>query len=219
MKFKPVKEQSWSWNSNTLAIWCEELIHLKRPWCWEGLWAGGEGDDRGWDGWMASPTQWTRVWVSSGSWWWTGRSGVLQSMGSQRVGYNWAAELNWTELKEQNEVRKELMDREKLEGSVDWMSWGGSRREECDRLRKRVGKTQNCELTVILLFDKVQGVVTDLRGPGKFRRYWGGKEQGVREGRVMGHGPVPSFAGGSFSEDLGRTCVESVWKHKSFHCV
>ena len=48
-----------NWNSNTLATWCEELTHLKRPWCWERLRAGGEGDDRGWDGWMASPTQWT----------------------------------------------------------------------------------------------------------------------------------------------------------------
>ena len=55
----------------------------------------GEGDDRGWDGWMASLTQWTWVWVNSGSWWWTGRPGVLQFMGSQRVGHNWATELNW----------------------------------------------------------------------------------------------------------------------------
>jgi len=62
---------------NTLATWCEELTHWKRLWCWEELWAGGEGDDRGWDGWMASPTQWTWVWVNSGSWWWTGRPGVL----------------------------------------------------------------------------------------------------------------------------------------------
>ena len=53
-------------NSNTLATWCEELTHLKRPWCWERLRAGGEGDDRRWDGWMASLTQWTWVWVSSG---------------------------------------------------------------------------------------------------------------------------------------------------------
>ena len=85
----------WSWNSNTLATWCEDLTHLKRPWCWERLRAGGEGDDRGWDGWMASPTWWTWVWVNSGSWWWTGRPGVLQSMGSQRVGHDWANELNW----------------------------------------------------------------------------------------------------------------------------
>ena len=71
------------------------LTHLKRPWCWERLRAGGEEDDGGWGGWMASPTQWTQVCVSSGSWWWTGRPGVLQSMGSQRVGHNWATELNW----------------------------------------------------------------------------------------------------------------------------
>ena len=80
---------------NTLATWCEELTHWKRPWCWEGLTAGGEGDNRGWDGWMASPTQWRWVWVNSRSWWWTGRPGVLQSMGSQRVRHDWATELNW----------------------------------------------------------------------------------------------------------------------------
>ena len=58
----------------------------------------GEGDDRGWDGWMASLTRWTWVWVNSGSWWWTRRPGVLQFMGLQRVGHDWATELNWTEL-------------------------------------------------------------------------------------------------------------------------
>ena len=84
----------WSWNSNILATWCKELTHLKRPWCWERLKVEGERDDRGWDGWMASLTQWTWVWVNSGSWWWTGRPGVLQSMGSRRVGHNWATELN-----------------------------------------------------------------------------------------------------------------------------
>ena len=67
-------------------------------WCWEGLEAGRKGDDRGWDGWMASPTWWTWVWVNSGSWWWTGRPGMLQFMGSQRVGHDWVTELNWTEL-------------------------------------------------------------------------------------------------------------------------
>ena len=66
----------------------EELIDLKRPWCWEKLMVGGEGDDRGWDGWMASPTRWTGVWVNSRSWWWTGKPGVLQSVGWQRVGRN-----------------------------------------------------------------------------------------------------------------------------------
>ena len=87
----------WSWNSNTLATWWEELTHLKRPWCWERLRAGGEGDDRGWNGWMASLTQWTWVWVNSWSWWWTGRPGVLRFMRSQRVGQDWATELNWTD--------------------------------------------------------------------------------------------------------------------------
>ena len=88
-----LKDWCWSWNSSTLATWCEELSHLKRPWCWERLRAG-EGDDRGWDGWMASLTQWTWVWVDSGSWWWTGRPGVLQFMGLQRVGHDWTA-LHW----------------------------------------------------------------------------------------------------------------------------
>ena len=92
------KDWCWSWNSNTLATWCEELTYWKRPWCWERLRAGGEGDDRGWDGWMASLTQWTWVWVNSWSWWWTGRPGVLQLMGFQRVRYDWATELNWTEF-------------------------------------------------------------------------------------------------------------------------
>ena len=91
------KDWCWNWNSNTLAIWCEELTHWKRPWCWERLKAEGEGDDRGWDGWMASPTQWTWVWVNSGSWGWTGRPGMLQSMVSRRVGHNWVTELNCTE--------------------------------------------------------------------------------------------------------------------------
>ena len=89
------KDWCCSWNSNTLATWCKELTHWKRPWCWERLKAGGEGDNKGWDGWMASATQWTWIWVSSGSWWWTGKPGVLQSMGSQRVRHDWATELNW----------------------------------------------------------------------------------------------------------------------------
>ena len=79
---------------NTLATSCEELTHWKRPWCWEGLGTGGEGDNRGWDGWMASLTLWTGVWVNSGSWWWTGRPGVLWFMGSQSQ--TWLSD--WTEL-------------------------------------------------------------------------------------------------------------------------
>ena len=92
------KDWCWSWNSSTLATWCQELTHLKRPWCWERLRAGGEGDDRGWDGWMASPTQWTWVWVNPRSWWWTERPGVLQFMGSQSIRHDWVTEMNWTEL-------------------------------------------------------------------------------------------------------------------------
>ena len=88
----------WSWNSNTLATWWEELTHLKRPWCWERLRAGGEGDSRGWGGWMASLTQWSWARLNSGSWWWTGRPGALQSMGSQRVWHDWETELNWTAI-------------------------------------------------------------------------------------------------------------------------
>ena len=71
------------------------ILEWKRLWCWEGLGAGGEGDARGWDGWMASLTWWTWVWVNSGSWWWTGRPGVPRFMGSQRVRHDWATELNW----------------------------------------------------------------------------------------------------------------------------
>ena len=79
-----------------LQIWLQELTHLKSPLCWERLNEGEEGDGRGWDGWMASLTQWTWVWVNSGSWWWTGRPGVLQSMGRKESGMTeW---LNWTEL-------------------------------------------------------------------------------------------------------------------------
>ena len=81
------------WNSSTLATSCKELTHRKRLWCWEGLGAGGEGDNRGWAGWIESPTRCTWVWVKSRSWWWTGRPGVPQFMGSQRVGHDWETEL------------------------------------------------------------------------------------------------------------------------------
>ena len=90
------KDWCCSWNSNTLATWCEELTHWIRPWCWERLRAGREGDGRGWDGWMTSLTQWTWIWARSRSWWWTGRPGMLWFMGLQRVGHDWATKLNWT---------------------------------------------------------------------------------------------------------------------------
>ena len=97
-------DQSWvfiggtdvkSWNSNTLATWCEELTHWKRAWCWEGLRAGGKVGDRGWDGWMASLTRWTWVWVNLGSWWWTGRPGVLWFLGVTKSQTQLS---DWTEL-------------------------------------------------------------------------------------------------------------------------
>ena len=92
------KDWCLGWNSNTLPTSCEMLTHWKRLWLREGLGAGGEGDDRGWDGWMTSPSRCTWVWVNSRSWWWTGRPGMLGFMGSQRVGPDWATELNWTVL-------------------------------------------------------------------------------------------------------------------------
>ena len=113
----------WSWNSNILATWCEELTHWKRPWCWERMKAGGEEDDRGWDGWMASPTQWTWVQVNSRSWWWTGRPGVLQFMRSQRVGHDW---LNWTEL---NYVEYSEQANSETEYNTGVRGWVGGERE------------------------------------------------------------------------------------------
>ena len=102
----PKGSQSWIFIGRTdaeapilVAPWWEELTYLKRPWCLERLKAGGEGDNKGWDGWMASLTRWTWVWASFGSWWWTGMPGMLQSMGSQRVGRDWATELNWRYIK------------------------------------------------------------------------------------------------------------------------
>ena len=82
-------------NFNTLVTWCEKLTHLKRPWCWERLEVGGEGDDRRWDGWIASLTWWTWVWRGARSWWWIGKPGVLQSIRSQRGGHNWVTEPNY----------------------------------------------------------------------------------------------------------------------------
>ena len=87
------KDWCWSRNSNSLATWCKGLTNLKRPWCWEKLRVGREGDNRGWDVWMASLTQWTWVWVISRSWWWIGSPGVLWFRGLQRVGHDSVTEL------------------------------------------------------------------------------------------------------------------------------
>ena len=110
------KDWCWRWNSNTLATWCEELTHLKRPLWWERLRAGKERDDRRWDGWMASPTQWTWVWVDSGSWWWTGRPDMLRFMGWQRVGHDWATELNWYVLR--------IFPKKDINPITDFTPWG-----------------------------------------------------------------------------------------------
>ena len=104
----PKGNQSWIFIGRTDAeaetpiLWppdVKELTHWQRPWCLERRKAGWEGDDRGRDDWMALPIQWTWVWVSSGSWWWTGKAGTPQSIGSQRVRHNWATELNWSRIK------------------------------------------------------------------------------------------------------------------------
>ena len=90
----------WGWSANTLATWCEEPTHWKRPWCW-GRVKAGEGDNRGWDGRMASLMPWTWVCVGFRSWWWKEKPGMLQSMRSQRVGHDWV-----TELKQYYQPRK-----------------------------------------------------------------------------------------------------------------
>ena len=106
----------WSWYPNTLATSCKELTHWNRPWWWEGLEARGEGDDRGWDGWMASLTQWTWVWVNSRSWWWTGKPGVLQSMGCKES--DMTEQLNWTQ---RGGTDRELEGRFKREGTYAYL--------------------------------------------------------------------------------------------------
>ena len=133
--------KDWCWSSNTLAIWCKELTHWKRPWCWERLKVGGEGDDRGWDGWMASPTRWTWVWASCWSWCWTGRPGVLQSMGPQRVRHDWVIELNWTEssnrTKEETDICVAHLEVRDIKRTLD--------------LSQRVGIWQNQILATVML--------------------------------------------------------------------
>ena len=98
--------------AETPVLWprCEEPTHWKRPWCWERLKVGGEGDNRGWGGWMASLTGWTWVWVGSGNWWWIGKPGVLQSIWLQRVGHNWAMNwLTWMGIKKTRQPLTQLL--------------------------------------------------------------------------------------------------------------
>ena len=120
----PKGDQSWVFIGRTDAEAETSILgppHVKswligKDWCWEGLRAGREGDDRGWDGWMASPTRWTWVWVSSGSWWWTGRPGVLQFMGLQ----SWTRLSDWTELRgeEISHIRK-CVDRDYMQKTYE----------------------------------------------------------------------------------------------------
>ena len=130
------KDWCWSWNSNTLATSCKELTHWKRPWCWEGLAAGGEGDGKGWHGWMTSPTRWTWIWVNSWSWWWTGRPGVLWFMGSQ----SWTRLSDWTELNGTERLKGEQkLDKHRNDGKYGkhriWLA-----RTQDDLLRQYHGK-------------------------------------------------------------------------------
>ena len=92
------KDWWWIWSSNTMNIWCKELTHWKRSWVWGKLEAGGEGDHRGWDGWMASKIPWTWICARSWSWWWTGKPGMLQPMGLQRVRQDWLTELIFCDM-------------------------------------------------------------------------------------------------------------------------
>ena len=113
------KDWCWNWNSNTLVIWCEELTHWKRPCCWERLKVGGEGDYRGWDGWMASPTQWTRVWINSrvGD----GQGGLsCCSPWGHRVRQDWATELNWTHVWYQEPFKKCLSSAYYVSSGTVW---------------------------------------------------------------------------------------------------
>ena len=131
---------------NTLATCCEEPTLWKKPWCWERLRAGGEGDDRRWDGWMALPTQQTWVWVNSGSWWWTGRPGVLRFMGSQRIEHKWVNELNWTESSSRflitkcninvfeflyTKTKNEKLTRASKKSLLNWWPWNCSGQTAC----------------------------------------------------------------------------------------
>ena len=117
--------EDWCWSSNTLATWCEEPALSERPWCWGRLRARGEGGDRGWDVWMTSSTQWIWVWANAGRWWRTGKPGVLQTMGSQRVGHDLVIE-------QQQHSRS---------GLVGWQreGWGGLPSEISKGLREREG--------------------------------------------------------------------------------
>ena len=124
------KDWYWSWNSNTLATWCEELTHLKKLWCWERLKAEREGDSRGWDGWMISLTWW--IWIEQAPRVSDGQGslvGCMQSMGSQRVGHNWVTELNWTDIYRNQQKQKNIQYRSRIVKEFAWQGVALSGRE------------------------------------------------------------------------------------------
>ena len=148
------KDWCWSWNSNTLATWCKELTHWKRHWCRERLKAE-ERDDRGWDGWMASPTQWTWVWASSGSWWWTGKPGMLQSVGPQRGGHDWATQLNtlWGATRNSREDRQ----KERRKASENLFSMSKSGRQRSFWIPNKISEVKGTDQTTYHFYFHVEG--------------------------------------------------------------
>ena len=188
------KDWCWSWNSNTLATWWEELTHWKRPWCWERLKVGGEGIDRAWDGCMASPTQWTWIWVNSGHWSWIGRPSVLHSMGLQRIGHDWATELNWTDhptygvielINKRDYILKaslctypEILN---LETKTPWERfWGGS----LDQSWVFIGRTDAKAETPVLWPPHAKSWL--IGKDSDAGRDWGQEEKGMTEDEMAG---------------------------------
>ena len=169
------KEWCWSWNSSTLATSCEELTHWKRLWCWEELGAGGEGDDRGWDGWMASLTRRMWVWVNSRSWWWTGGPGVLRFMGSQRVGHDWATELNWISIQHNLEHLKATWQNFIFWGISKVVSLGRYKYNTWNKTTNKIyciinSSHERCELQIIRNWKGKRNVQT--RKASQQQHYW-----------------------------------------------